>query len=37
VFAESWRKLGELVTGVIKTEPLGIRIPPDPKVEKKCK
>jgi hypothetical protein len=37
VFAESWRSLGELVTGVIKTEPLEIRIPSDPKVEKKCK
>jgi hypothetical protein len=36
-FAESWRKFGELVTGVIKTEPLEIRIPSDPKVEKKCK
>jgi hypothetical protein len=37
VFAESWQKFGELVTGVIKTEPLEIRIPSDPKVEKKCK
>jgi hypothetical protein len=37
VFAESWRKFGELVTGVIKTEPLEIRIPLDPKVEKECK
>jgi hypothetical protein len=36
VFAESWRKFGELVTGVIKTEPLEIRIPSDPKVEKNC-
>jgi hypothetical protein len=37
VFAESWRKFGELVTGVIKTDPLEIRIPSDPKVEKECK
>jgi hypothetical protein len=37
VFAESWRKFGELVTGMIKTEPLELRIPLDPKVEKKCK
>ena len=37
LFAESWRKFGELVTGVVKTEPLDIRIPSDPKVEKKCK
>jgi hypothetical protein len=37
VFAESWRKFGELMTGVIKTEPLEIRIPLDPKVEKECR
>jgi hypothetical protein len=36
-FAEPWRKFGELVTGVIKTEPLEIRIPSDAKVEKECK
>ena len=36
-FAESWRKFGELVTGVVKTEPLEIRIPSDPKVEETCK
>jgi len=36
-FADSWRKFGELVTGVIKTEPLEIRIPSDPKVERNCK
>jgi hypothetical protein len=36
-FGELWRKSGELVTGVIKTEPLEIRIPSDPKVEKLCK
>jgi hypothetical protein len=35
-FAKSWRKFGELVTGVIKTEPLEIRLPSDPKVEEKC-
>jgi hypothetical protein len=36
-FAKSWRKFGELVTGVVKTEPLEIRIPSDPKVERTCK
>jgi hypothetical protein len=36
-FAKSWRKFGDLVTGVIKTEPLEIRIPSDPKVERNCK
>ena len=36
VFAQSWHKLGELVTGLVKTEPLEIRIPSNPKVEKKC-
>ena len=36
-FAELWRKFGELVTGVVKTEPLEIRIPSDPKVEERCK
>jgi hypothetical protein len=36
-FAELWRKFGELVTGVVKTEPLEIRIPSDPKVEETCK
>lgn len=35
-FARAWRKFGELVTGVIKTEPLEIRIPSNPKVEKNC-
>lgn len=37
VYANSWRKLGELVTGVIKTEPLEIRIPSNPEVERGCK
>jgi hypothetical protein len=36
-FAKSWRKFGDLVTGVIKTEPIEIRIPSDPKVERNCK
>jgi hypothetical protein len=36
-FAKSWRKFGDLVTGVIKTEPLEIHIPSDPKVETNCK
>jgi hypothetical protein len=35
-FARAWRKFGELVTGVIKTEPLEIRIPLNPKVERNC-
>jgi hypothetical protein len=35
-FEKSWRKFGNLVTGVIKTEPLEIRVPSNPKVEKKC-
>jgi len=36
-FAKSWQKFGDLVTGVIKTEPLEIRIPSNPKVERNCK
>jgi hypothetical protein len=36
-FAESWRKVGDLVTGVVKTEPLEIRITSDPRVERTCK
>lgn len=36
-FAKSWRKFGDLVTGAIETEPLEIRIPSDPKVERECK
>jgi hypothetical protein len=36
-FERSWRQYGHLVTGVIKTGPLEIRVPPNPKVEKKCK
>jgi hypothetical protein len=36
-FERRWRKVGQLVTGVIKTEPLEIRVPSDPKVEKDCK
>jgi hypothetical protein len=35
-FAKSWRKFGELVKGVVKTEPLEIRIPEGPPIEKKC-
>jgi hypothetical protein len=34
--AESWRKFGELVMGVVKTQPLEIRIPSEPKVEQAC-
>jgi hypothetical protein len=36
-FEKSWRKFGQLVSGTIKTEPLEIRIPSNPKVEKNCK
>jgi hypothetical protein len=36
-FAKSWRGVGQLVSGLIKTEPLEIRIPPNPKVEMDCK
>jgi hypothetical protein len=36
-FAKSWRKFGDLATDVIKTEPLEIRIPSNPKVEENCK
>ena len=35
-FEKQWRKSGQLVTGVIKTEPLEIRVPSDPRVEKDC-
>ncbi len=36
LFVKSWRKFGTLVTGAVKTEPLEIRIPSNPKVEEKC-
>lgn len=36
-FARSWKKFGDLVTGVVKTEPLEISIPSKPKVERNCK
>lgn len=36
-FAKSWQKFGELLTGVIKTEPLEMSIPSNPKVERNCK
>lgn len=36
-FAQSWRGVGQLVSGLIKTEQLEIRIPPNPKVEMDCK
>jgi hypothetical protein len=36
-FAKSWSKFGDLVTGLVKTEPLEIRIPSNPKVERNCK
>ena len=35
-FEESWRRYGRLVTGVIKSEPLEIVVPSNPKVKKKC-
>jgi hypothetical protein len=36
-FAKSWRKFGDLVTGVIRTEPLEIKVLSTPNVEKNCK
>jgi len=35
-FAKSWQKFGQLVTGMIKTEPLEVQIPSNPKVEADC-
>jgi hypothetical protein len=35
-FEKSWRKYGQLVTGVIDIEPIEIRVPPNPKVQEKC-
>jgi hypothetical protein len=35
--AKSLQKFGELVTGVIETEPLEIQIPSNPEVERDCK
>jgi hypothetical protein len=35
-FEKSWRKYGHLVTKIIDTEPIEIRVPPNPKVEEKC-
>jgi hypothetical protein len=35
-FAKSWRGIGQLVSTVIKTQPLTIRIPRHPKVEVNC-
>jgi hypothetical protein len=35
-FANSWRGVGQLVSGLIKTEPLEIRIPQNPNVEMDC-
>jgi hypothetical protein len=36
-FEKVWQKFGQLVTGVLETEPLAIRVPSNPKVEKECK
>jgi hypothetical protein len=36
-FAKSWKKFGDLVMGMVKTEPLEISIPSNPKVERDCK
>jgi hypothetical protein len=36
-YAASWRDRGQLVTGLIKTEPLQIQVPSNPKVEADCK
>jgi len=37
MFAKSWRKFGDLVTGVVRTAPLEIKVPLAPNVEKNCK
>ncbi len=36
-FEKSWGQRGQIVTGLIKTEPIEIRLPPNPKVESDCK
>jgi hypothetical protein len=36
-YERAWRQSGELVTGVIDTEPLEIYVPSNPPVEKECK
>lgn len=36
-FERSWRQKGQIVTGVIKTEPIEIRVPAAPKIENECK
>jgi hypothetical protein len=35
-YAKSWRKFGRLVTGVVKTNPVEIRVASNPSVEQKC-
>lgn len=36
-FENSWQHLGTLVSGVVKTEPVVITVPANPKVEQDCK
>ncbi|HEV3375482.1 MAG TPA: hypothetical protein VG051_07230 [Candidatus Acidoferrum sp.] len=36
-FEKSWRQKGQIVTALIKTEPMEIRVPSNPKVENDCK
>jgi hypothetical protein len=36
-YEKSWAQKGQIVTGLIKTEPIEIRVPPNPKVENECK
>ena len=36
-FEKSWRQTGQIVTGLIKTEPIELRLPANPKVESDCK
>ena len=36
-FAKSWRKIGELATGIIKSDPLEIPVPSHPAIETQCK
>jgi hypothetical protein len=35
-YAKSWRKFGRLVTGVVTTNPVEIRVASNPSVEQKC-
>jgi hypothetical protein len=36
-FEKSWKQKGQIVMGLIRTEPIEIRVPLNPKVENECK